>query len=448
MRHNAWTNQLTGEPLIRLRLQQISIPAPRLPGLISAKLEASAGGLRQPTVRSQRLVVGAIRQLAAAAACLVGAALSTAQPDPTAAMPPQSSVGSPLLENPPLGLPSANPPRPLEQASIDLGRRLFFDRRLSFNQTLSCGMCHIPEQGFTQQELATPVGMEGRPIRRNAPALYNVAHRHALFHDGREESLEQQIFAPLLAVNELGNPSIGSVLQRLRRMPDYAAAFQATYGQGININTLSWALADYQRTLVSADSPFDRWHFGGDADAVSSAVKRGFTVFNDSGCAACHLIDEDHAHFTDDQFHDVGVPRGGIQPIAKLQVAPGLVIDVDGDAQAGIAPTKPVDLGRFDTTGRIEDRWKFRTPTLRNVALTAPYMHDGSLPTLGAVVDFFDRGGDHPQADERIQPLGLSEQQKADLVAFLRSLTGSNVEKLAADARSAPIGDRLEIQRP
>ena len=376
------------------------------------------------------------------------AELGASQPEEGTISASMHSGSAQLLENPPLGLPTAKPLRPLTLVSIDLGRRLFFDRRLSFNQTLSCGMCHIPEQGFTQQELATPVGMEGRAIRRNAPALYNVAHRPALFHDGREESLEQQIFAPLLAANELGNPSIGSVLQRLRRIPDYVAAFQSAYGESISINTLSWALADYQRTLVSADSPFDRWHFAGDADAVPSAVKRGFTVFNDSGCAACHLIDEDHAHFTDDQFHDVGVPRGGIQPIAKLQVAPGLVIDVDGDAQAGIAPTKPIDLGRFDSTGRIEDRWKFRTPTLRNVALTAPYMHDGSLPTLGAVVDFFDRGGDHPEADERIQPLGLSEQQKADLVAFLRSLTGSNVEELAADARSAPIGDRLETQRP
>ena len=372
---------------------------------------------------------------------------SAAQSNGAATAAPMRSGLAQLMGNPPLGLPPARPPRALTQASIDLGRRLFFDRRLSFNQTLSCGMCHIPEQGFTQQELATPLGMEGRSLRRNAPALYNVAHRPALFHDGREESLEQQTFAPLLAADELGNPSIGSVLQRLRRIPHYVAAFQASYGEGININTLSWALADYQRTLVSADSPFDRWHFGGDADAVSPAVKRGFAVFNSSGCAVCHLVSEDHAHFTDDLFHDVGVPRGGIQPIAKLQVAPGLMIDVDGDAQADIAPTKPVDLGRFDATGRIEDRWKFRTPTLRNVALTAPYMHDGSLPTLDAVVDFFDRGGDHREADERIQPLGLSERQKADLVALLRSLTGSNVDQLAADARSAPIGDRLSTGR-
>ena len=352
-----------------------------------------------------------------------------------------------LIDNPPLGLPTAQPPRPLTQASVDLGRRLFFDRRLSFNQTLSCGMCHIPEQGFTQRELATPVGIEGRSGRRNAPALYNVAHRPALFHDGREETLEQQIFAPLLAANELGNPSIGAVLQRLRRIPDYAAAFQATYGQGVNINTLSWALADYQRTLISADSPFDRWHFGGDADAVTPAVKRGFMLFKDSGCADCHRIDKDHAHFTDDQFHDVGMLRGGIQPIAQLQVAPGRTIAVDGDVNASMAPAKPIDLGRFDATGQIEDRWKFRTPTLRNVALTAPYMHDGSLPTLRAVVDFFDRGGDRPDAQAQMQPLGLTEPQKSDLIAFLRSLTGSNVDRLAADARSVPIGDRAQIAK-
>ena len=304
-------------------------------------------------------------------------------------------------------------------------------------------MCHIPEQGFTQQELATPVGMGGRAIRRNTPALYNVAHRPSLFHDGREESLEQQIFAPLLAANELGNPSIGSVLQRLRRIPGYLAAFHAAYGQGININTVSWALADYQRTLISADSPFDRWQFGGDADAATAAAKRGFALFKASGCTACHHIAKDHAHFTDDQFHDVGVARGGIQPVARLRVAPGHHIELDSAVHASMAPAKPIDLGRFDATGQIGDRWKFRTPTLRNVALTAPYMHDGSLPTLRAVVNFFDRGGDHPGADQRIRPLGLTPSQKEDLIAFLRSLTGSNVDQLAADARSAPIGDRL-----
>lgn len=401
---------------------------------------------RQRTTKGSGLALRVIVRLVVASLGVVALATSgAAQPGGAAGGPVRSDLAQ-SMETPPLGLPPAKPPRPLTQASIDLGRRLFFDRRLSFNQTLSCGMCHIPEQGFTQQELATPLGMEGRSLRRNAPALYNVAHRPALFHDGREESLEQQVFAPLLAADELGNPSIGSVLQRLRRIPHYVAAFQAAYGQGININTLSWALADYQRTLISADSPFDRWHFGGDADAVTPAVKRGFNVFNDSGCAACHWIADDHAHFTDERFYDVGVPRGGIQPIAKLHVAPGLMIDVDHDAQATIAPTKPVDLGRFDATGLVEDRWKFRTPTLRNVALTAPYMHDGSLPTLRAVVEFFDRGGDHPEADDRIQPLGLSAQQKGDLIAFLHSLTGSNVDQLAADARSAPIGDRLATE--
>ncbi|MYF51462.1 MAG: c-type cytochrome, partial [Gammaproteobacteria bacterium] len=361
------------------------------------------------------------------------AELDASQPEKGATSASMHSGLAQLLENPPLGLPLSEPPRPLAQASIDLGRRLFFDRRLSFNQTLSCGMCHIPEQGFTQRELATPVGMEGRPGRRNALSLYNVAHRLALFHDGREESLEQQVFAPLLATNELGNPSIGSVLQRLRRIASYVAGFQSAYGQGININTLSWALADYQRTLISADSPFDRWHFGGDADVVTASVKRGFTLFKDSGCAACHLIAKDHAHFTDDQFHDVGVARGGIQPIARLQVAPGRLIEVDSEVHASMTPAKLIDLGRFDATGQIEDRWKFRTPTLRNVALTAPYMHDGSLPTLRAVVDFFDRGGDHPDADERVQPLGLTESQKEDLIALLSSLTGSTVDQLAAD---------------
>ena len=435
-------NQLTGEAPIRLRLKQIFLPAREVRGTYPARNRAVPRGWRQGASRRRCLSRQVICQLAALSACLAG----PAQSDPPTSPSATSSARSQLLAAPPLGLPPAKPPRPLTQASIDLGRRLFFDRRLSFNQTLSCGMCHIPEQGFTQRELATPVGMEGRSIRRNAPALYNVAHRPALFHDGREESLEQQIFAPLLAANELGNPSIGSALQRLRRIPSYGAAFQTAYGQGININTLSWALADYQRTLVSADAPFDRWHFGGDAQAVTPAAKRGFTLFKENGCGACHRIATEHAHFTDDQFHDVGMPRGGIAPIARLQAAPGRIIDVDSDVNASMAPTRPVDLGRFDATGQVEDRWKFRTPTLRNVALTAPYMHDGSLPTLRAVVDFFDRGGDHPGADPRIRPLGLEESQKEDLIAFLHSLTGSNAEQLAADARSAPIGDRLSSE--
>ena len=162
-----------------------------------------------------------------------------------------------LISSPPLGLPAmrlAADNLPTE-AKIALGRKLFFDRRLSFNGTLSCAMCHIPEQGFAQNELATPVGIEGRSVKRNAPGLYNVAYRTVLFHDGRERTLESQIWSPLLAVNEMGNPSIGTVLEKLSALEGYQSEFVRVFGEGINVVTLGRALASYQRALLSADSP-------------------------------------------------------------------------------------------------------------------------------------------------------------------------------------------------
>ncbi len=347
-----------------------------------------------------------------------------------------------LVDRPPLGLPPLALARPITADSVSLGRRLFFDRRLSFNGTLSCAMCHIPEQGFTQHELTTPAGIEGRVVKRNASALYNVAYRKILFFDGREDTLEQQVWSPLLAVNEMGNPSIGVVLRRLNETTDYEATFIDVFGTGINVLTLGMALADYQRGLISADSPFDRWYFSGMSDAVGDSAKRGFELFVDKDCSACHQLENGFAHFTDDDFHDTGlgfdVAMKGPQQTTRMQIAPGVIIDIESDA----LPPNPNDLGRYEITGKPEDRWKFRTPSLRNVAITAPYMHDGSLARLRDVLDFYNAGGvPHDEQDERVRPLGLTEQQIEDIIAFLETLTGSNVDALAADARLAPIGD-------
>ena len=345
-----------------------------------------------------------------------------------------------LAAAPPLGLPPLTAEQPATAAAIDLGRRLFFDRRLSFNGTLSCAMCHVPEQGFTQNELATPVGIEGRSVKRNAPALYNVTYRKTLFFDGREETLEQQIWSPLLSSEEMGNPSIGTVLRRLRDIGEYDEAFRSLYGEGIGMDTLGRALADYQRALLSANSPFDRWHFGGEGGALTESAKRGFRLFVETGCASCHQVQDGYAHFTDDDFHNTGLGlRNAMQPVRRLQLAPGVFVEVD---DATPVPQRS-DLGRYEATGKVEDRWKFRTPSLRNVAVTPPYMHDGSLSSLAEVVDFYDGGGvPNEGLDPRIRPLGLTPDQKNDLVAFLGSLNGSNLDALAADARLAPIGDR------
>jgi cytochrome c peroxidase len=324
---------------------------------------------------------------------------------------------------------------------VDLGRALFFDRRLSANGTLSCGMCHVPEQGFTQNELRTPVGLEGRSVRRNAPALYNVAYLSRLFHDGRESALEEQIWSPLLAENEMGNPDRTSVLRRIVGLDGYSERFAAVYQAGLTATTLGAALASYQRALLSADSPFDRWHFGAVADALDEHEQRGFAVFQQAGCTSCHTIGDDAALFTDNEFHNTGLgyrARQTTQRPERLQIAPGVFTELT----VAVAEPRVADEGRFEVTGRDPDRGRFRTPTLRNVAVTGPYMHDGSLATLRAVVDYYAAGGSgDPNQDPRVRPLKLSTRDKAALEAFLTTLTGSDVAALADDARSVSIGD-------
>ncbi len=345
-----------------------------------------------------------------------------------------------LAANPPLGLPPF-PAEVPDPAVIDLGRRLFFDRRLSANGTLSCAMCHIPEQGFAQNELATPVGFEGRMVRRNAPSLYNVAYRAQLFHDGRETGLEEQIWFPLLAANEMGNRSEQQVLERIGSIPVYEQQFRAAFGGAISRRTLGRALAGYQRVLLAADSPFDRWFFGGEQDALGADAKRGFDVFRNRGCSDCHLVGKDAALFSDGLFHDTGIAyreaREG-DAIRRLQLAPGVVIDVNTD----VLRPRPSDLGRMEVTADVADRWRYRTPTLRNIALTAPYMHNGSLPDLRAVLEYYAAGGaPHAGQDARIRPLQLRAGEIDELLAFLDALSASNVAALAADARSVEIGD-------
>lgn len=354
-----------------------------------------------------------------------------------------------LARSPPLGLPALPVPadNPLTASGVELGRQLFFDRRLSLNDTLSCAMCHIPEQGFTSNEMATAVGIEGRTVRRNAPTLLNVAYLNRLFHDGRETRLEQQAWAPLLAANEMGNPAIGSLLEKIRGLKDYQGRFEAVYGRGPTMETLGMALASYQRTLLAADSPFDRWYFGGQADALSDAAKRGFELFRGkAGCVACHSVDADHALFTDQQMHNTGVgyplARGGPGATTRVQVAPGAYLEVDRAIIARVAEPRPSDLGLYEVTQNPADRWRYRTPTLRNLTLTAPYMHDGSLATLAEVIEHYDRGGvPNPELSPLLRPLGLSPQEKADLLELLRGLTGSGVDLLVSDAFAATIGD-------
>jgi len=356
------------------------------------------------------------------------------------------------LQDPPLGLPMVVPQpvdNPATAEKIALGRKLFFDRRLSHNATMSCAMCHVPEQGFAQNELATSVGVEGRTVKRNAPTVLNSAYQARLFHDGREESLELQVLGPLLARNEMANPSVGYVLATIRAAPDYDGLFEAAFGGPVSLLYLGRAIAVYERTLLSGDSPFDRWRFGGQRDAVDAAVKRGFTLFSGKAlCISCHFAGGDDALFTDHELHNTGIGYRndvldrGDEGSVRVEVAPGVFMQVERSVIDAVGEKPPKDLGRMEVTHDPDDLYAFKTPGLRDVALTAPYMHDGSLPTLRAVIDFYDRGGiDNPNLSPIMRPLKLTEAEKDDLLAFLRSLTGGTVADVIAEARSGGVGN-------
>ncbi len=353
-----------------------------------------------------------------------------------------------VLKSPPLGLPPVPVPvdNPVTAAKVRLGQKLFFDRRLSANNTISCAMCHVAEQGFAQNELRNPVGMEGKSVRRNAPSIYNVAYVSQLFHDGREMSLENQVWQPLLADNEMANLSIGLVIERIRSLADYDTLFEDAFGRGPDVKTIGMALASYQRMLVSGDSRFDRWFFNQDKKALSAAAQRGFAVFRGKGgCISCHTAGSEFALFSDGEFHNTGVGYyATMRPaVVELDVllAPGRSERVQTDLLKTTGTVQFPDLGRYEVTGLPADRWRYRTPSLRNVALTAPYMHDGSLASLRDVLMFYNRGGvPNEGLDPLIRPLGLTDGEIDDLLAFLQSLTGSNVDALVADAFAAPIG--------
>ena len=332
------------------------------------------------------------------------------------------------------------------QAHIALGRKLFMDRRLSSNNTMSCAMCHVPEQGFAAIELGTSVGLEGRTLRRNAPTLLNVAYVGKLFHDGRSPTLETQAWAPLLNPIEMGNADSSDLLDRIGKMADYAGLFEAAFdGAGPDRANVAAALASYQRTLVSGNSRFDRWRYGNEKTAMSTAEQAGFAVFSGKGrCIACHAAGERDALFSDAKFHNTGLgwarSRADSARRYKVQLAPGVFADVSAQSLASVSAALQEDNGRFEVTKLSADRWAYRTPSLRNVAITGPYMHDGSLATLEAVVDYYQQGGiDNPGKDPLVEPLALSDADKRNLVAFLHTLTGDNTAALARSARAEPI---------
>ncbi len=347
---------------------------------------------------------------------------------------PLSDRTNDALGLPPLAIPVA------DARQIELGRDLFFDRRLSFNGTMSCAMCHVPEQGFASNASKTGVGIDGKSLRRNAPSLLNVAWQKMLFHDGRESSLVTHAWSPLLHPDEMANPSVGYVLERIGSLPQYDGRFeQAFQGRLLSMDTVGEAFAAYEATLVAADSRFDRWRYAGQKDALTTEEQRGFQLFvGKARCVACHTIGERDALFADGKFHVTGV--GSTNDFGRSHVVPlaagvsTVVTDLELQAYAGATLS---DLGRFEITLDPADRYAFKTPSLRNVAHSAPYMHDGSLPTLEDVVAFYEQGGgDAPGKSALLAPLQLGADDRDALVAFLKALDGANLAQL--EARSRP----------
>ncbi len=358
------------------------------------------------------------------------------------------------VQQAPLGLPPVPVPadNPVTKAKISLGKKLFYDRRLSHNDTFSCAMCHIPEQGFGSNEMATAVGFEGRSIRRNSPTLYNVAYYQSLFHDGRENTLEQQIWGPLLANNEMANPSIGYVINKIKQLPDYQGLFEQTFGRAVGMENIGQAIASYERTLNSANSNFDRWYYAKQPNAISSSAQQGYQLFiGKAQCSTCHTLSSSYALFTDNQFHNTGIGYKNAMETpstkTKVQVAPGIFVEVENEIINTVTKKKSNDLGRYEVTLDPDDRWKYKTPSLRNINLTAPYMHNGSLATLEQVLRFYNQGGfSNETQDPLIKPLNLTEQEINHLISFLKSLTGNNVQQLISDAYTVKVGDTIETR--
>jgi cytochrome c peroxidase len=328
--------------------------------------------------------------IAAAAIALSGCS-TVRQSQPADARP----IGKPVEIAVPLGLPPLppSPDNPPTAETIALGRKLFYDTRLSSDNTISCASCHNPMLGFSDGRRVS-VGVQGHSGSRNAQTVINAVYNPVQFWDGRANSLEDQAAGPIANPTEM-NQTHDACSTQLDKDPSYKVYFDRAFGPGpVTIDKIQKAIAAFERTVLAANSPVDRFLYGGDKTALSESAKRGLMLFVDkekTNCTACHTMGDKNALFTDGKFHNIGVGLG-----------------TDGEL---------LDKGK--------ENGMFRTPTLRNIAKTAPYMHDGSLKTLRDVVDFYAGGGNsNPWLDKEIRPLGLSRQERDDLVAFMEALTG------------------------
>jgi cytochrome c peroxidase len=282
------------------------------------------------------------------------------------------------------------PDNPLTADKINLGKQLYFDRRLSADGTVSCATCHAPDKGFSDDR-PTSTGIKGQVGGRNAPVTINRLFSQEQFWDGRSPSLEDQALGPVQNPIEMGH-TLQGMIATLDKLQGYREQFKKVFGAPVTKEGVAQAIASFERTLLCGNSAFDKFK-AGDHNALTKAAQRGLTLFSGkANCVACHT----GFNFTDEGYHNLGVGMDKPDP----------------------------DLGRYDVTKKESDKGAFKTPTLRNIAASAPYLHDGSAKTLEDVIEFYDKGGiKNPNLANEMRPLKLTTQGKGDLAAFLKSLS-------------------------
>lgn len=329
-------------------------------------------------------------------------------------------------------IPPDNPQTP---AKIALGKELFFDDRLSADGKISCDHCHGPAKGFTDQ-LPTSMGINSKFGQRNAPTVLNALFNVTQFWDGRSPSLEAQIEGPVTNPVEMGQKSTDAAVAKIKDVQQYQKEFQEVFGRDVNFADIERAIAAYERTQFAFDSPFDKF-INGDHHAISDSARRGWSIFNGKGrCMSCHGWNPTQPLFSDMKFHNIGVSahKSDFVPLARQALDTlrngGSSEQID---QLAIG-TDMSGLGRFLVTKQPHDIGAFRTMGLRNLLVTQPYFHDGSQQTLWDTIDHYNKGGvQNPYLDGGITPLGLTEAQEDDLIAFLTSLTSPEYEKAAKE---------------
>jgi cytochrome c peroxidase len=323
---------------------------------------------------------------------------------------------------------------PQTREKISLGQRLFLDRRLSVDGTVSCSTCHDPNLAFTDRR-PTSFGIKGRVGQRNAPTVLNALYNKTQFWDGRVNTLEEQAALPIVNAVEMGQPNLDAAVSRIAAVEEYQQAFRVVFGRSPNGPDLLRAIASYERTQLSFDSPFD--HFiAGEKNAIEDSAKRGWELFNNQGrCNKCHALTEtarDVTNLIDNDFHNIGIGIIRHNVVALARQAEQLIKTGDTAAiDRAAIQTDMSALGRFLITKQEKDIASFKTPNIRNVLVTGPYFHDGSQETLWDVIDHYNKGDglQNPYLDGDIQPLALSESEIDDLVAFMASLTSANYKE-------------------